>query len=469
MIDDAVPTAVAELIKNPVLLLKTQVPEFSIVCGCNQAAPIKRGVLVILVLTLLQADQDLLGVFGIWIVANLTFENLVAQVLSDNGALPHAEFFERGPFDRRPHAAPVDALDIEIRNLCLGKTGHDFLTFDRVGVIPSRSFVNLVAEGTGHHFFLSLGKVCKTGIGVRFTDFAPINIGIAVVGQRTLGEVAEHLLTERCIVVVKLDRQFFRQDSGQGINNNGLLGSRQILEQSLVGRLFDVSPGIQGNSVIIEVIAQIINDNQLLVRAQRVEYNTLDRQSFRRDSSQIINDNQLLVRAQQVESNALEQQSFIDSGQVINDNGLLGSRQILEQRLVGRFIDVSPGNQGNSVVIEVIAKIINDNQLLFRAQQVESYTRGRCRNPLPGPVDQIVAVINGIALLKGSEQLLVRRGISPVENHPLVGRVSGLGGKHRTFGQVGTELTGSFVVISAFRVNGVAQRFSDLDFGFVTQ
>ncbi len=216
-----------------------------------------------------------------------------AQLGQHHVLLRGAQSFKGGVLGRCGHAAPVDGREVVVGR---AETTHHPQLRRCVGVDPMGAQMQRETQCGGDHLLLLRGQLGKVGVGRRRRDRAPVDLVVAVIGQRAMGE-ALHLLEARCGVVVEevFDRWNLHQHElvgvglagGQGARGDGAdvvdeMGDEGALRLGQVrpagvhigaghivgGDFGAVFPQVARHGVVVKHIAQVLGHHQLLSAAQ---------------------------------------------------------------------------------------------------------------------------------------------------------------------------------------------------------
>ncbi len=217
----------------------------------------------------------------------------ITQVLQHLVLLGGAQALERRVGLGRGHTAPVNG-----RQAVLGaaKTTHHPQQRIGCGIDPLLTRMVVVAQGSGHQLTLLVAEVGKGGVGRRRIHRAPMDLVVAVIGDKALGEALHHLLAGSGVVVEEvLDRWHLHQHKlgrigltlGQGAGLHGLyvvdeVGDDQALRRIelrpagvhvrtgnvVLGVVVAAVPQVAWHGVVVKHIAQVLGHHQLLGAAE---------------------------------------------------------------------------------------------------------------------------------------------------------------------------------------------------------
>ncbi len=200
----AIPAAVAEMRQHLVLLRIGESAERGAVGRCADVAPGDVLVLVVTTAALGEIDTDLLAGLGRRVVEHLAIHLGIAQMRHHHRALRGAQLLEAGIVGRRRRSAPVDAAEIEIGRLTDRECGHQTQRAGGIRVVPDAVLVNGIAQGGRHQLLLRRAQAGERGIRRWRADITPMDVGVAVVGDRPLGEAGDQLAAGLGVVVEEI-------------------------------------------------------------------------------------------------------------------------------------------------------------------------------------------------------------------------------------------------------------------------
>ena len=282
VVDQAIPALVAQFGQHQVLLLPAHLVKGGAVAWLGHIAP--GNVFDLEIHSDLETGTDLLADRCGRVVEHLLLDLGVAQLANHHCALRKVQIFKRGGGSWLGRTAPVNCIDVKFRWPIGAKTVHQFQAGGSVRVVVSRAGRNLIAQRMGHDGFLRIAQACKVGVGRWRGDCAPVDVGVAVIGGRTLAKADDRLFAgHRVVVEVVLDCRDLHvacdsldRDGAHvvnEINNNCFLLCCQVCPFCIDIRLFNVVvqvvrrvavPQIAGHAVVVKHIAQAVGHHHFL-------------------------------------------------------------------------------------------------------------------------------------------------------------------------------------------------------------
>ncbi len=421
VVDQPAEAVIAALGQHLVLLRCREVGKGGALGRHAALIPVDVGVLVVHAFDQLRRHAQ--PGLGAGVDEHLVVIDRVAQRAGHHVALRRRQLLEAGAGGRGGHAAPVDGVDGVLR---AGREAFDYLhAFGRIQVDPVLAAVDLIAQRMGHHRLLRRREAGEAGAGRGLARRAPVDVGVAVVHRRTLGEAGDGLLARGRVVVEEALLQPFglhQRIDGAALRRAQLgvagIGARLVHAGSLPVH----QAGVVGREALAFQVGRLGRGAGRLQAQRRV------------------------------------------------DHGLLCRAELGVGGVVARLGRVLRPRHQEVAVVDLVAQRGGHHRLL-RAAELRKGGAGRRGGHAPGcPVDALVGVGRRHALHEAGEHLRARRRVGLEEDRAGVELIArGVGhalGQRRdealALGRIG-------VVEAAVRMDGVAQRQGHLVLGRLRQ